>query len=703
MVDVARPGKLTFLHVTDCHLSPTAAGDAVDRKVWVPGMPAPLREEVLRATLKRLVEALKKRGQKLDGVLFSGDGTLRGEPEGQKRLRTLLLEELDQLSVSNATFVASPGNHDIIAGTKPGTQERYKLFTDAWLEPSPVIVPFLDGIDDIDALDPKRHVLTGDDGAWAVFPINTANWCQLTLRNEEYPGLDRLRDIVKDNDELRKLLDKLSSYDIARVSEDQLEVLRHLITSIGDEATLRIAVMHHHTLPVGAREEFKPFADMTNLGQLRQVLREHGFQILIHGHKHETAAYFDHIYADDDLTAPAHRILTISGGTFDAASPQISDPVRLIEIEHARHAPICTITRVAMASPGRRIRLTPLTPIRVWETDAQHHGPIVIYGTSIDDVYERAVQATDVKRTMICVLDLNPVEELPIPKAYPHAEDADRRREWFEETVRWWQLPSSRLEDRIPYIHGSRLKRFAGWFNQIERIIGILKDGKATSKTIALIVDPTRDLAGNNSFASFCFVQFCLRGNKTLDCIGYYRTQEFRHWWPVNVAELRHLQIAVANAASLAPGQITTIAPYPRLSEVRQPTKVAVPLIDQWLDNHPERIALITMALTNGQGEHYEEGLKYWRRCINDLLQGATEFHADGVPVAIEGLDLLRDWMKCAGGDEDLLRLLDELSNENRMLPNNPKLHEFNRWKTRVTPRLRSLLEYPRPTVGSHA
>lgn len=691
--------KATFLHITDCHLSETATVQLVDIKMTVAGVTQPLRSKVLRNTLHTLVDSLKTRAVKLDAVLFSGDGTFRGDSKGQVELRTMLLAELAPLGITEANLVATPGNHDIVAGEEPDSPKRYEMFKTAWLDPGPVIVPFLDGIHKVEDLDLSAHVLKHPTGAWAVFPINTTNWSQLRIADKDNAKVALLRKYIgtSANPELAAALETLCTYDVPRISDSQLRALRELVMQVG-EVPLRIAVLHHHLLPVDAREEFKPFSDITNLGHLRQVLRELGFHIVIHGHKHATAAYYDHVYPDDTAATSAHRMLTISGGTFGPTGQHPDSPMRLIEIDGLPHAPTCKVQTISSAAAGRKVSLADSLSYRLWEDDPAGNGPSFVCGSSIDDVYTRAIQAVKdcPDRPIICTIDFESNDAVPFPSTYPYPGNEDERRQWFTETVMWWQLPASRIEVRIPYIHGSRLQRYGGSFDQINRVVDLIKNEKATSKAIALVVDPGRDFGAGTPFASFCFVQFCLRPGDRLDCIGYYRAQEFYHWWPVNVAELRHLQRDVAQRANVQAGKITTISPYPRLSEsIRQPTKVAVPLIDQWVDNHPGRIAQIALALANGIGSSHAEGEVYWTRCLDDLAQAATSYHADGVPVAIEGLDLLKNWLVAAHAPPPVINLIEQLLDANLTHQKNPSKETFERWKARVTSLVTGLRKFP--------
>jgi len=689
--------KLTFLHVTDCHLSEMSTVENIDIKAPVKGISQPLRSSMLHSTLQNLAETLKKKKTKLDAVIFSGDGTSKGDPGGQITVREMLLSTLADVGIDKPNLiVATPGNHDIVARSEPSHSDRYKLFRNAWMEPVSTIVPFIDGIHKLDELSAAEHVLKDPAGAWAIFPINTSNWSQTSISDKENGGVALLKKYVEESKkpELIKALEKLCSHDVARISEEQMDALKKVVEETG-KGCLRIAVLHHHLLPVDGHEELKTFADITNLGHLRQVLRELDIHIVVHGHKHVSAAYYDHIYPDKLYSESKHPILVVSGGTFGPTGQHPDAPLQLIEIDDLPYAPRCMIKSINSAIPGRDLVIPKTAPTyRLWEDNPTAHGPVTIYGTSIDDVYARAIQTIHQSpdRTMICTIDFQSNDAIPFPLRYPHDGNHEEKREWFEETVKWWQLPASRIETRIPYIHGSRLRRFGGSLDQIKRVIDLLKEEKVTSKAIALVIDPGRDFR-DEPFASFCFVQFCLRPESRLDCIGYYRAQEFHHWWPVNVAELRHLQKDIAHEANLKPGEITTISPYPRLSEnIRHPTKVAVPLIDQWVDNEPLRIAKIALALANPTDESHKDGIKFWNRCLDDIEQATTIYHKDGVQVSIEGLELLVIWLKAASGPMAVIDLVNTLLNDN--ISHQKDLTErknFDLWKGKVGRHLKKL------------
>jgi hypothetical protein len=691
--------NLNFLHVTDCHLSSKTDYKAIDIKLVGADVRQPLRDDTLDETLGAVANELLKCGTKLDAIVFSGDGTLKGDPGGQTSLRGMLLKHFNKLGIDAGKIVATPGNHDVVSGTLPSSPDRYSLFQAAWMAGEDSIVPFLDGIHDLDKLDFNKHVLVGPDRKWAVFPINSSNWSQIRLSATQNDDVKTLQDFLStqnDSASLTKALERLTSFDLARISQNQLSAIKRLASDTED-IPLRIATLHHHLLPVSEREEFKAGADLTNLGALRQVLLEHGFHIVVHGHKHHATAHFDHIYptsGDVGIVSP-HRLLTVSGGTFGPMDTDQDTPVRLISIANIPNAPICHIRNYKIATPGQKLKSNELKPIQLWENDPASKGPISIYGDSVDEVYARSIQsiAKYPGRPIACTVKFESVDTCSFPIAYPYSGTSDERNEWFAETVKWWQQPTSRMDSRIPYIHGSRLKRFGGNIDQIERIIRLLKSNtEPTSRTIALVVDPGRDFGPETSFASFCFVQFCLRQNSELDCIGYYRAQEFNHWWPVNIAELRYLQAEILAETQLKPGKITTITPYPRLSDdIRQPTKVAVPIIDQWVDSHPVRIAQIALYLANQTSASNDDGIKYWRRCLNDLKQATAGFHKDGNPVAIEGLQLLEQWLTAACGPAQTIEALQELRRNNEGFNSPQTRAKFDIWEARNAQWLKKL------------
>ena len=105
----------------------------------------------------------------------------------------------------------------------------------------------------------------------------------------------------------------------------------------------------------------------------------------------------------------------------------------------------------------------------------------------------------------------------------------------------------------------------------------------------------------------------------------------------------RTTAVAAGDRAALGfkPGRITTIADARTIG--RSPTQVAMPIIDRWLDQAPERLHLLADALVHRsvRGEKQRRAVAEWRGALVELRKATNEFNGDGVPVAIEGFELL--------------------------------------------------------------
>ncbi len=702
---MSMPNSATFLHLTDVHFALSGVPfERDDHKVDIPAIEQETRESALELMCSRLAERLKRSGPKLDGVLFSGDAQDRGRPGGHQFLFDLLLRHFGPLGVTPTNIVAIPGNHDVPRDSPPSSKARYEAFSEVWRNAG-CVTPWLDGVDAA-GNDGGPHRLVGGDGLWAIFPINTSNWSHVTRILPEplasvwadLPALAASGDAAR-ADKLRAQLDDLARYDMARVSGKQLEILRELIETTPQPSAgrqLRIALLHHHLRAPSLREELKPFADVSNLEQVRAFLRDRGIAIVLHGHKHEHSAQFEHIYnqeGDQD-----HRTLVISGATFEPGRE--SDAARLITITGMPNSPAVTIEPIAIPRAGVDSRDPPPIARRIWSTDVVPGAPVLIQGSDLDEVYDRVCEAAAndaANGTLIVHLDLPAGlnDELPLPSNYPLPEpmEGPERRRWLKELVSWWQLERSGLEHRMPFVHGTRLRRYGGKINQVDRVIKLLKT-KASTRALAVLIDPFRDFTPDGvdeEFASFCLVEFKRRelggAQRAVDVIAFYRAQEFARWWPINIAEMRHLQWEICAALGFLPGRITTIAADAR-THSRSPTQVAMPIIDRWLDQAPERLHLLANALVHGSVREgaQRDAVRGWERALTDLEATATEYNPDGLPIAIEGLKLLASYLEVVDEEGDttlqkFVRVLRRLARDNESFEDGARSKaEFDRW-----------------------
>ncbi|MGY4617649.1 hypothetical protein ACVWZ4_002876 [Bradyrhizobium sp. USDA 4472] len=674
------PDRAIFLHLTDAHVSAKGVPHARDDiKVEVPGLLGGTREAALVHLFSRFAERLEKEKLSLDGVIFSGDAQEKGGAGGHELVLELILDKLGPFGIVPGKIVATPGNHDVPQDSLPSDPARYAAFNKVWRDAG-CIVPWLDGIDTVPQIaHPDRHRLVAADLSWAVFPINTSNWSHVAA---ELP--EPLRNVWSripeamapgDPDQAAKIGRQLASlvrFDMARVSDEQLDVLRRLMADTAKPPggrQLRVAVMHHHLRSPSLREELKAFADISNLEHVRAMLRVGGIDAVIHGHKHEHAVYYDHAYAADG--EEAQRILVISGATFAHGSEQ--NAMRLVDVGGLPHVPEISVQPLPLPRSGSDWRPGPAIRRRLWVQRERSgapvqivpHAPIVIEGSDLDEVYARACAAAsdDAKRaTLIVHLDTpwTRNDALPLPTQYPMPTGHDDPRDvWLRDLVGWWQRDRSQLEHRIPYVHGARLRRYGGKIDQIRRIIDLLKM-KESTRALAILIDPFRDFNQDltrEEFASFCLVEFRRRNEGTrtvVDAIAFYRAQEFARWWPINIAELRLLQNEICEETRFEPGRITTVAGDAR-TIARSPTQVAMPIVDRWLDQIPERLHLLADALVHRQvrGGAQEKAVAGWRSALAELRAATDAFNPDGVPLAIEGLATLAAYIQASAALED--------------------------------------------------
>ena len=690
---------LRFLHITDTHLKPTGSEFKRDDRKVDAKLEGQSREKAVEDTLARLAEGLKDAGQRLDGVIFCGDALSAGEPGGDALLLALLLKYLGPHGIDASRIVAVPGNHDVPMGTLPGSAARYADFIKVWRDGG-CITPWLDSID-VGKSDLSKHALIGPNGEWIVLAINSCNWSHtdvvpkgLAAIWDSIPG-----EMAKGNPdlekELRKELGKLARYDMARVSPEQMEAMRTMLRSASGATSgrqLRMMALHHHLRVPSHREEVKPFADMINLEQVRTFIAQQNIQVLLHGHKHEGRLHFDFI--EKANKSVPHRVLMVSGATFDSTSYQ--DAMRVVEIKGLPWAPALRTEAHPVPRGGLDEAATTSPFTRLWSPiDTSLSAPVVIQGSNFDEVYARiqALPEEELKeRPLVVQLELSEFSAVRrLPDTYPtHLETIDAKTEWLDQLVKWWQLPQSQLRDRIPYIHGTRLQRYGSNIDQVKRVRELLRAGQ-TSRAIAVLIDPAVDFKegeGRPEFASFCLVQFLRRQagrDSFVDCVAYYRAQEMVKWWPINVAELHWLLMEIAPPIGAKAGRITTITSVPRVI-ARAPTHVAMPSVDRWLDQAPEKFFVLASALLRGEASTDSErkALDEWVATFKELAVAAVDIAPDGGPVvAIDGPRHLARYLKSGTGPNaaacsSLAKTLEEIA---RMGSESPRAADVERRK----------------------
>lgn len=670
-----------ILHLSDLHMgSNDVIGDYKSDIVSLSERTT--RLGLLEGTLRELGKQLKNKKKSLDAVVVTGDITTGNNEEGFKKL-PLLLKELGDDCPPNERIVVIPGNHDVTWSTPASSPDRYKHFL-ALIRPQNYITPILDKVDST-PLEYSNHCLLDLDNEWVILPINSCNYSG-SLEPIKYADLENIWENIPnllnrqlssiDVPKTKEALRKLRQHDVARVSLDQLISLKKLLEETQQQICdsgkdpnrfLKIVLIHHHLLPVSVLEEFKSFESISNLGHLRYFLKENGIDLVLHGHKHTGYVYWDNIYdynpSGDALGS--HRVLVVSGATIGGKGYQQSEICRLIEVEERKPAPIISITSIPVVHAGGTLPSQTPRHFQLWGQEKEYNifNPElkIIDGDTLEDVYSRILTvinkvATHKKMLNIVCQVKSPSDPLLLPSRYPNVPGVDKQ-EWFKEIVTWWQSNQPSLAQRTQFTeftHGTRIFSYGDdrgsspSLDQLRRIIGVLLKDDESSRAIAVLVNPlTDDIEKENlQFPSFSLTQFVIRKNQDnwyLDCIGYFRKQEMRYWWPVNVAELHALQLGVLNRVKdkyhgLKVGTITTIAAIAVAGGENAIPKVAVPLIDQYFDKDKDKLWSMVYAVVFPDVTNKLKFFEQWERILNNLIPTESP-DLDGVPIASDGLE----------------------------------------------------------------
>jgi 3',5'-cyclic AMP phosphodiesterase CpdA len=292
--------RARILHLTDLHLGDDAPGAETGSYKW--DLVEPKERERRRRLLDQTLSAIARQegGGELTAVVISGDITYGAHRNGFEELEGLLAK-LGRRRPPNERIVVVPGNHDVVSGTPPGSAERYALFREFVVERGYVVPPLAPA-----QSFERGSLLLDEERGFVIAPINSANWCRVSV------GVGKETQALLDADAVpepvRAELEQLRLVDPARIVGEHLEGIRDRLDEVDPERALtRIAVLHHHLLPVSMREDMRPFEGISNLQMLRNFLAVNDFRLVLHGHKHAEFAYYDRI-VDSDEVFPDRRL-----------------------------------------------------------------------------------------------------------------------------------------------------------------------------------------------------------------------------------------------------------------------------------------------------------------------------------------------------------------------------------------------------------
>jgi len=675
---------------------------------------------LIRSTFQQLASRLRERRDDLEAIVISGDVTVQNDARGFSLLDGVLSELKDKRPANNRVVVV-PGNHDV-AWEKSffelqTAEERYANFR-RYIYDAGFVTPLLDEIDFDEATDPsslplERHLVVGEDHRWIVIPVNSSHFCGRALRLNDSTrraweeAADKLGISTVD---LGKRLGTPLSYDIARVQPQQLGLISKMaalalgnVASPDGAAPLKIVVLHHHLQPVTSFEEFKPFESLSNLGNVREFLRTHEIDLVLHGHKHAGCVYWDHIYpCNDDSPHRAHPVLVV------AAPAPVTTPgqplLRLIRLDDNPRTRTLAIATVPSVEYSARIEDPEEVRIQLWRPGqgADTQGIVLIESDSFDTTYARLHSLFEGRPPSAYLYNVvcrtgNPIGESRAPQGYPAVPDAESLEEWFKEMVDWWQQPSSRLDNAGYFTHGSRITRYGTEsVDQLDHAIRAIRGDIRSSRGIITLLTPTLAPPRQGAFPSFCQLHLFVRDGgdqgKFLEAVAYFRKQEMRYWWAINMAEVMRLQhhaFERLNLPDIRLGPVTTISAVALWSAV--PPRVVIPKVDRLLDQDIHALWLLGAALFWPQMPGRTDAERLWNQVL-DGLEPPDRWNEDGVPVATGGLDYLIEAIRKLLREETgtrpsrVLSLLEQIRSANRayQAAGENQERQHNDWRDQV-------------------
>ena len=622
----------TLLHLSDLHLGPPEDDQLIDQhKSGIAAGDERAEKDILREAL--LAFERDETLNAVDAAIISGDLTNRSESLGFDEFPEILAPVIRCVGAENIVVV--PGNHDVPWDKGPEDPGRYDGFLRATREHG-LVTALLDGCD-LQRPDgtptpgaPDRVTVAGPD--FVLVPINSSHFCW---------GLEPLDDdaaeeLLGAGAKAAEAVEDLRRHDVARVSNAQikrlLDVLRDeqpsLLRADADDLRLRIAVLHHQLLPVSTNEELKSFESLSNLGAIRELFRQLGISVVLHGHKHQSLLYWDYVADRRGLDRPPHRMLVGAAPASFRPGLPIGRLLHIGEREQARDVVLEDL--VAPTGPGGTPRRAAMQRARLWRTpavDAVSDG-LSLEGSSVAEVYSQLQSIFEQRRAgaplhaLLCTVR-HPEDAGEVPPDYPEIKAVTSTKTWMEDLVGWWQLREPRLLQQVTFNHGERIYR--RWGDQVARAVRTLESSPATTRAVIMLLDPRTDGHPAGEFPSFVLVQLQVverHHRRELDCTGYFRKQEMRYWWPINVAELAEIQRDVTRAFTaefgpIASGVLRTFTGYAAVEDTLP--AVALAAIDRAVDQHPEHVWSMAYWVAHPGEADKQRARRLWEGYIAEL------------------------------------------------------------------------------------
>jgi 3',5'-cyclic AMP phosphodiesterase CpdA len=678
-----------ILHLSDLHLgSPSQIQYDFTDKFGL-SHPGDSGTDHLERTLAALSTRLSELDSKLDAVIVSGDLTKGNEEDGYAAFEPLLTHLAPVLPARDRILI-TPGNHDSDWTLQPGRPRKFDKFLK--LVRTGYSSSLMLGVDysteghraPRGGYRTAKPVLALDDAV--IVAISSADYCGTREERTKTPWEDVLDAYLKAErksedtairhaaeqkwrraeDELRKL--RLA--DIAKVDSEQLSELGRLLDRAlprapEDDERLRIAVLHHPIGPISEEEEIKPFESLTNLSAVRRFLLTRGFHIVVHGHKHTDYVGWDW------LTEPTAEEATAQGRIFVISAPgrfrKDSVVCRLLDTRPGGEEPVAGAPRFSFENVlgvgvGEPVQLTlkakAISLAQPYFRSENPAVPWIVRARTADAAYQqlRDLRVNGGSRQVISIVE-SPDSTTTLPSNYPVTRDGT----WLTNLVDWWQHPrpeAIRAYMGSKYNHGERL--YGG-----PDLIDVAAKALPSSKSIALLISRQEALDPTREYPALTLVQLQRRSDGAgtlIDVLGIFRKQDLELWWPVNMAELAHIQRKALTAAKktklakpLRPGRLIAMTSSGVKENVLP--QIAGTTLDRAIDLEPAYMQKLAYLAVQPQ----EDTQGKWDDALQDIgteTEGTVLVPSLGIERLCEAVEMVR---ALGPGSASLTRLANRL------------------------------------------
>ncbi len=267
----------------------------------------------------------------------------------------------------NAKLIVVPGNHDVKSGGWWGRRKDWFeriFYNDDTSEAEAIAMRDFGeplGFTEFYRSDPKPTIglldgLKRDLVGGSSFAAHLPNAPKKPLVNQT--GINKVLVATLDSNSVGKRI----SFATGRVDDRELEALQAELRAITDPYFLRIAVIHHHVLPIAFAKAGRilgsePLMVLHNAGTVLSILSEHRFDIVLHGH-HHVAQFARLDLSPSDETGHTMAVVSAGCGALETENDAEGNCFNLITVAANGQIEVESFRYGGGATPNRQKRYT---------------------------------------------------------------------------------------------------------------------------------------------------------------------------------------------------------------------------------------------------------------------------------------------------------------------------------------------------------